>query len=137
MLGILSTGEFPDYQGTIPEVCERSIEVNRKDFLKAVERVTCLCAGDDPIRMRFEAKQVDMRCRGDTVPWEANGTHPIGPEGPEITTALNWRFLMDGLRTADSETISIDLTDAKSAVVIRGEKAFRYIVMPLELPEGF
>jgi DNA polymerase-3 subunit beta len=136
IIGQLSTGQFPNYADVIPEVSERSIEIDRKEFLAAVERVTCLCEADDSFRMTFTDTSIDLLCRGSIVTWEAKTSFPISEPGKPIKLGINYRYLIDGLRAADCDKVRLDLIDEKSPLTIRGERRFNYYLMPVMIPEG-
>ena len=56
-------------------------------------------------------------------------------EGPEISLALNYVFLIEPLRVIDEELISIRFTDSKKAisVVPTEEKDYVHIIAPMQL----
>lgn len=131
----LIEGQFPNYQKVIPERQEFAIQVNRLEFMEALKRVSLLVeqksrrvylhAAENILTVTSEESEIgvakeELVCRYD---------------GPEITIALNYLYLMDPFKVMEDEEVSIRFTEPNKALTIYPvpEKDFFHIVMPMQL----
>ena len=59
----------------------------------------------------------------------------VKTEGPDVEIAFNHAFLMDGLNSAGSETVRLEIESALKPGLIRNaaEEGFFYVLMPVRL----
>ena len=87
-----------------------------------------------PVRCRFEADRVLLSAR--TGNGEAKDVCPIAGDGQELEIGFNNRYLMDALKYAPADTVSIELNTGVSPAVIvptDGSDKFLYMVLPVRL----
>jgi DNA polymerase-3 subunit beta len=132
---VLLEGQFPNYRRVIPETQSNSISVNRMDMLNALRRVSLLVEqkshrvylGLAPGLMSVYSEESDIGTAREDI--------PCMYEGPEISIALNYRYIEEPFKYIDSEDISIRFTEPTKAITIQPipEKDFFHIVMPMQL----
>jgi DNA polymerase-3 subunit beta len=132
---VLLEGQFPNYQRVIPENQDNSISVNRLDMLNALRRVSLLVEqkshrvylGLAPGLMSVYSEESDIGTAREEIPCKY--------EGPELSIALNYRYIEDPFKYIESEDISIRFTEPTKAITIQPvpEKDFFHIVMPMQL----
>jgi DNA polymerase-3 subunit beta len=132
---VLLEGQFPNYQRVIPESQDNIISVNRLDMLNALRRVSLLVEqkshrvylGLEPGVMSVYSEESDIGTAREEIPCKY--------EGPEISIALNYRYIEEPFKYIDSEEISIRFTEPTKAITIQPipEKDFFHIVMPMQL----
>lgn len=131
----LIEGQFPNYNRVIPENQEHKIVVERNDFLDALSRVSLLVeqksrkvfvtANENNLLLHCEESEIGI----------AREEIECEYDGPEISIALNYQFLMEPLRVMEDEKVAIRFTDEKKAVSIVSpeEKEYIHIVAPMQL----
>ena len=87
-----------------------------------------------PVRCRFELDRVQLSAR--TGNGEAKDVCPITGDGQDLEIGFNNRYLMDALRYAPADTVSVELNTGVSPAVIvptDGSDRFLYMVLPVRL----
>jgi DNA polymerase-3 subunit beta len=132
---VLLEGQFPNYRRVIPETQSNFISVNRLDMLNALRRVSLLVEqkshrvylGLEPGLMSVYSEESDIGTAREEIPCKY--------DGPEISIALNYRYIEEPFKYIDSDDISIRFTEPTKAITIQPipEKDFFHIVMPMQL----
>jgi DNA polymerase-3 subunit beta len=132
---ILLEGQFPNYRRVIPESQTNSLSVNRLDMLDALRRVSLLVEqkshrvylGLAPGLMSIYSEESDIGT--------ARAEIPCKYDGPDISIALNYRYIEEPFKYINSEEISIHFTEPTKAITVQPipEKDFFHIVMPMQL----
>lgn len=133
-------GKYPDYKQLLPPVFERKITVDRKNLLASLERISvfatnkemaCIFAiseGDQQIALSTEAQDI------------GSGREDIDAQviGTDITFGFNIRYLLDILRTAQSNDVELHTNAALAPVVFRpvGDPNTVFLMMPKQLRGG-
>ncbi|NET46204.1 DNA polymerase III subunit beta [Okeania sp. SIO2B3] len=132
-------GQYPAYGQLLPDKFTNQINVNRKEFLGAVERIAVLA----------DQKNNILKCSIDSVNQEislsvdaqdvGSGRESmaaqISSDEPE-EIAFNVKYLIEGLKAIPSASeISIQLNTATSPVVLNplGGVKMTYLIMPVQL----
>lgn len=132
-------GEFLNYKKSIPENFKYMVEVERGEFMSAIDRVALIIndKNSSPVRISFNDGNIDCLCvtpigkAEDVCVCEGNG------EGLEI--GFNDRYLMDALKAAGKDKLSICFNTASSPCIIRaadGSENFTYMILPVRLRAG-
>jgi DNA polymerase III subunit beta len=127
----LIDGKYPNYRQVIPaEAKERAI-IERELLLSAVHRVSLL-ANDrsTSIKLAFGKNTLDVMANTPEV-GEAKETLTVNYKGKEFTIAFNPYFLMEPLKNIDAEEIFLDFIDELSPGVLKYNKPFLYVIMPM------
>jgi DNA polymerase-3 subunit beta len=131
----LIDGRFPDYQAVIPVGTDRRIEVNRQDFILALQRAAIL-SNEKYKGVRLEAAGKVMKILAH------NPQHEEAVEELEavanfdqMAIGFNVTYLLDALNAVESETVSLEMRDANSSCLITAVDGGddRHVVMPLKL----
>ncbi len=131
-------GSYPAYRQLIPNQFLNQINVDRRSFLGALERIAVLasqkndivkCTIDDEnqkISLSVEAADV-----GNAL--ESLSAQVSGDEPKEL--AFNVKYLMEGLKVFNTSEIQIQLNAATSPVILTplGGLKMTYLVMPVQL----
>lgn len=131
----LIDGRFPDYQAVIPVGTDRRIEVDRQDFMLALQRAAILS--------NEKYKGVRLEVAGKVMKIIAhNPQHEEAVEELEasvnfdqLAVGFNVTYLLDALNAIESEKVSMEMRDANSSCLITAVAAGddRHVVMPLKL----
>jgi len=131
----LIEGQFPNYNRVIPEHQEFNINVNKKDLVEALRRVSLLVEQKSRrIYLTFSNGTITLNSEESEI-GIAKEEINCDYEGDGLTVALNYIYLLDPLKVIDDEEISIKFTEANKAISIFSipEKDYFHIVMPMQL----
>ncbi|PAW76940.1 MAG: DNA polymerase III subunit beta [Verrucomicrobia bacterium Tous-C9LFEB] len=127
----LIEGNYPNYKQVVPTEAKERITLEREIFLNAVHRVALLSSEkSNSVKLIFGKNTLDITANTPEV-GEAKESLPINYKGKEFTIAFNPNFLMDPLRNLESDTIFFDFIDELSPGVIKYNKPFLYVIMPM------
>ena len=129
-------GEFLDYKNAIPINNPISIEVDNKTMLESLDRVSVVISEKlkSPVRCVFSDDRVYMSAR--TGNGEAKDICPVRGDGQSLEIGFNNRYLMDALRYAPADTVTMQLNTGISPCIIvptDGSDNFLYMVLPVRL----
>jgi DNA polymerase-3 subunit beta len=131
----LIDGRFPDYQAVIPVGTERSMVVDRSEFIHALQRASILS--------NEKYRGVRLEAGGKSIKIIAH--NPQHEEAEEVVEAelnfeqmavgFNVTYLLDALNAIESEQVNLDMRDANSSCLLSavGRGPDRHVVMPLKL----
>ncbi|MGV8084096.1 MAG: DNA polymerase III subunit beta [Coriobacteriia bacterium] len=129
-------GSFVNYRQLIPKEAVTTVTLPTAEVTAAVKRVSIMALHNTPIKFT-------VRVDDQTFSLSAN-SHDIGDasedlmakiQGEDVEIAFNHAFLMDGLSSADSENVRIELQSSLKPGLIRteGDEGFLYLLMPVRL----
>ena len=133
----LLDGEFVNFEKIIPQDNKEKIVISRADFIEAVERVSLLINDSftTPIRCAFENNFVNISCA--TAAGRVNEKFALTLEGEPFEIGLNSRYLLEAMRAADTEKVTIKFNGPNTGVLILPENEndidFTYIIMPMRI----
>ena len=133
----LIEGQFPPYKQVIPKQFVTRITCATQGLLDACERAS-LIARDLGQAIKVEISGSTMVISAST-PEVGNAREevPIETQGDALEIAFNPRYLIEGLRTVETEKLSYEFTGPLSPSCLRPfgdqEEAFTYVVLPMRL----
>lgn len=127
----LVEAQFPRYEQVLPKEFHGTMKVNRLQFIEALERTALVSSTvkfnltDDGLIIN--AREPEKGCSKEEIPMDLTGN--------EIEIGFNLRFLLDFLRSLDSESIICKYIQEQKPFYMQGEgnEEYIYIVMPLKL----
>jgi DNA polymerase-3 subunit beta len=127
----LVDGKYPNYRQVIPaEAKERAI-IERELLLNAVHRVSLLASDKSTsVKLTFGKNTLEIAANTPDV-GEAKESITVNYKGKEFAIAFNPYFLMDPLKNLDSDDIFLDFIDELSPGVLKYNKPFLYVIMPM------
>jgi DNA polymerase-3 subunit beta len=127
----LIEGNYPNYRQVIPNETKERVTLEREIFLNAVRRVALLSSEkSNSVKLAFSKNNLDITANTPDV-GEAKESIPVNYKGKEFVIAFNPDYLSDPLRSLETDEVFIDLTDELSPGVIRHQKPFLYVLMPM------
>ncbi|MDY7021347.1 MAG: DNA polymerase III subunit beta [Cyanobacteriota bacterium] len=131
-------GSYPAYQQLIPKQFLNQINVDRREFLGALERIAIFASQKNDIvkcTIDKEGQKISLSVEAADV---GNGLESLsaqvsGEEPKEL--AFNVKYLMEGLKVLNTTDIQIQLNSATSPVILTplGGLKMTYLVMPVQL----
>jgi len=136
----LLDGEFPKYRTLLPSEAATVATVDTAQLVEAVKRVSLVAERNTPLRLQFEAGEVQLRA-GTGEDAQASEALECTTEGDALEIAFNPTYLLDGLAAVDSATTLFNFTASTKPAVLTGESAkrsaalddYRYLLMPVRL----
>lgn len=130
-------GNYPDYQALIPQRFDRQVTVDRKQLVSALERIAVLAdQHNNLVKFTIEgtAQQLQLSVEAQDV---GSGRETLAAQvsGGDIEIAFNVRYLLEGLKTINTQEISINLNGTLEQVIfspLGGVKTI-YLVMPVQI----
>ena len=131
VLSKLIDGKYPNYRQVIPAEAKERVIVERELLLGAVHRVSLL-SNDKSTSVKFSFGKNNLEISANTPDvGEAKESLPVNYKGKDFTIAFNPYFLMDPLKNLEADEVFFDFIDELSPGVIKYQKPFLYVIMPM------
>ncbi len=132
---VLIEGQFPNYQRVIPEEQKNSMTIKRSELIDSLKRISIL------VEQKSRRSFLTLKSGEIIVSTEegeigaAREEIDCNYEGPEVTMALNYRYLEDPLKVMDSELVEISFTEPTKAMTLNAvpKRDYFHIVMPMQI----
>lgn len=131
LISKLIEGNYPNYKQVIPSETKERITLERELFLTSIKRVALLSSEkSNSVKLNFSKNGIEITANTPDV-GEARESLSVPYKGKEFSIAFNPEYLGDPLRNLDSDLVHFDFTDELSPGVIRHDKPFLYVIMPM------
>jgi len=131
----LIDGKFPEYAPIIPKNVTTSVEISRNELSGALKLVSSFSPKNNEVVFKIvpDQKMVEVYS-ADSLLGENKYMIPAKITGESLNVSFNWRFILDGLKNMDSETVTIGLQGDVKPSVIKWpqDNSYIYIVMPIK-----
>ena len=121
-------GTYPKYKELIPKN-PNIATINKKDILTALENVAIM--SDDRtniVTLDFKKDELELMTQSADI-GEAKDTIDVD-FNDELKIAFNYRFLVEVLKSIDTETITFEMNTALSPCIIKSN--FLHLIMPVQ-----
>ena len=130
----LIEGDYPNYQGLIPQAQPNLLTVGREPLIEALRRVKLLARDATPVRLQMSSDGLELRAVTQDV---GEGLESLDAtyEGEELTVAFNPDYLLAGIEAVDADEISLATIDSLKPAVVRDPTTehFLYLLMPVRV----
>jgi DNA polymerase III subunit beta len=130
-------GNYPDYNALIPQRFSRQVTIDRKQLIGALERIAVLADQHNNLvkfTINSDTQQLVLSVEAQDV---GSGQETLGAQisGEDIEIAFNVRYLLEGLKTHNSQDITISLNGPLEQVIFSplGGAKTTYLVMPVQI----
>ena len=121
-------GTYPNVQQLIPETFDYSITINRVQLLNALQRVAVI--GTNVIKLDAQSKTLTLSAELDAN----SGIESIAITGSLPLLAFNPTYLIDGLRSFHSDSVTINANSSVAPVILKSDTAGQtYLIMPVQV----
>lgn len=127
-------GNFPNYKQIIPKDAATYIEVAGDELMAAVKRVSLMALHNSPIKLSVNVADQTLSLTATTQDvGDASEDLMVKAEGADAGIAFNHSFLMDGLNSAGTETVRLEIKDHEKPGLIKSvsDEGFFYVLMPV------
>lgn len=134
----LLDGDYPKVTSIFPTSVDSEAVVKTSDLIDAVKRVALVAERNTPVRLKFTDGQLTIDA-GTGEDAQASEVIDTTLTGPELETAFNPHFLVDGLAAVGTAYTRLSFTQASRPAVISGQAdidaepdtSYRYVLMPV------
>jgi len=131
----LIDGTFPDYGRVIPLGNDKELEVNKREFEQAVDRVSTVSSERGrAVKLSLSGGRLVLSV---TNPDSGSATEEleVAYEADPIDIGFNSRYLLDIAAQIEGETAVLKLADPGSPTLIedKGNKGALYVLMPMRV----
>lgn len=129
----LIEGRFPNYEQVIPKEEKTTARINRQELLAAVKRVSLLTSQENKsVKIDFIKEKILISSRTPNL-GEAKEEVPAEVSGDDLAIGFNPDYIVDVLKTLETEEVLFSLTEPDKPGLIKGEGGYLYVVMPMQL----
>ncbi|MBL8805679.1 MAG: DNA polymerase III subunit beta [Rhodospirillales bacterium] len=131
----LIDGAFPDYERVIPSGNDKSMEVDRKLFAAAVDRVATISTEKSRAVKLAASKGLLTLTANSPDAGTASEEIEIAYAGPTIEIGFNARYLLDIAEQIEGENATFKMADAASPTLVAdaSDPSALYVLMPMRV----
>ena len=131
-------GTYPNYRQLIPDGFSRTIDLDRRAFISALERIAVLAdQHNNVVRIATEpatglvqisADAQDVGSGSESLPAEINGD--------AVQIAFNVRYVLDGLKAMDCDRVRLSCNAPTTPAILtpsNDDPGLTYLVMPVQI----
>ncbi|MCP4451905.1 MAG: DNA polymerase III subunit beta [Planctomycetes bacterium] len=131
-------GTYPNYRQLIPDGFSRTIDLDRRAFISALERIAVLAdQHNNVVRIATEpatglvqisADAQDVGSGSESLPAEINGD--------AVQIAFNARYVLDGLKAMDCDRVRLSCNAPTTPAILtpaNDDPGLTYLVMPVQI----
>ena len=128
----LIDGRYPEYKRIIPEKFVSLARVNKNEFERNIRLASVFSSSISDIKLKAEKNVIQLTARNSDR-GEIAATLPCVLKDLPFEIAVNYNYLLDGLKIIPTENVIMQFTGDGSPLVLRGEerKDHTYLIMPL------
>lgn len=126
-------GNYPDYRKIIPDKYLATVLVKREDLEKNIKIASVFASNISDVKLHAEPDSIIITSKN-SEKGEVETKIAASLKGDPFDIAVNYHYLLDGIKAIDDSKIALNYTGQGSPLVVRpgNEKiAATYIIMPL------
>jgi DNA polymerase-3 subunit beta len=131
----LIDGTFPDYERVIPAGNDKVMEVDRKVFFEAVDRVSTISTEKSrAVKLSLGDGALTVSATSPDS-GSAEESLEVGYGGEPLEIGFNSRYLLDIAQQIEGETAEFALADSASPTIVRdtADASALYVLMPMRV----
>lgn len=132
----LLEGEFLNYNSAIPTAKSTVVRINTKELISCIERASVIITEKTRSPIRFIFDEDAARISAVTTQGSENEKLNASVDGKRTEIGFNNRFLLDALRSCDTDEVLINLNGPVSPAIILPPESdsFLFLILPVKLP---
>lgn len=131
----LLDGEYMAYERTIPNEVTTTIYANTRNLVNAVDLASLVISDrvKSPLVCDFTDNSIHISCS--TPTGSSSDSVPVRVEGETIQMGFNSRFLLDALKSSETDEVKIELSGDQLPMQIKPTNGdgFLFLVLPVRL----
>ena len=132
----LLEGEFLDYKASIPEKFNTTVNINTRTFIDSIERVSLMIMDrlKSSVHCMISENQIRLLCQT-TIGKAVDEISDIQVQGNDIEIGFNSKYMIDALKNAETDEVTIKLDTPISPIRITPKAGdnFLFLVLPVKL----
>ena len=131
-------GTYPNYNQLIPDEFQHTLELDRKSFILALDRISVLAEQhNNVIKISTNKKESVLNITAEAQDLGSGfESIPINFDSDDIEIAFNSRYLLEGLKIIDTDSILLKFNAPTTPAIFTPSddgKQFIYLVMPVQI----
>tara|TARA_B100001996_G_scaffold101185_1_gene75887 strand:- start:474 stop:1625 length:1152 start_codon:yes stop_codon:yes gene_type:complete len=131
-------GTYPNYNQLIPDEFQHTLELDRKNFILALDRISVLAEQhNNVIKISTNKKESVLNITAEAQDLGSGfESIPINFDSDDIEIAFNSRYLLEGLKIIDTDSILLKFNAPTTPAIFTPSddaKQFLYLVMPVQI----
>ncbi len=136
----LIEGDYPDYQGIIPQKYQTQVVLSKSDLLNQIKAASIFSGKSNEVKIKVDFKREGVEIISQNPEYGENRSFLKGvldyDEGAvkEMEVSFNYRFLVDGLLNIPTSKVVFGLNGEEGPAVLKPEsdQDYIYVVMPIK-----
>lgn len=137
----LIEGRFPNYRAVIPGINNKSLKVDRNEFISAIKRVIVFCNKNSMLlKLSINKETFVLSAQNLDYSTSADEAIPAEYSGDPIEIGLNGAYLLEILQNIPSDEVELTFSDPSRAVLVKGKETttqlqdMTFLIMPMMIP---
>ncbi|WP_269622060.1 DNA polymerase III subunit beta [Prochlorococcus marinus] len=131
-------GNYPNYNQLVPQDFANTLELDRNDFISALDRISVLAEQhNNVVRISTNQESQILNITADAQDLGSGSESiPIKYNGNDLQIAFNSKYLLDGLRIIQTDTILLKFNAPTTPAIFTPNNQnnnFIYLVMPVQM----
>ena len=131
----LIDGAYPNYENVLPQSNERKMSFGRDAFVRVLRRVSVM-SRERASAVRFDLEEDKLTVLSSSPELgEAREEIAVDYKSDALTLGFNARYVLDVLGAMTSETVTFELQDPLSPVLVKegGNEEYKCVIMPMRI----
>ena len=131
-------GTYPNYRQLIPDGFSRTIDLDRRGFISALERIAVLAdQHNNVVRIATEPATGLVQISADAQDvGSGSESLPAEIKGDAVQIAFNVRYVLDGLKAMDCDRVRLSCNAPTTPAILtpaNDDPGLTYLVMPVQI----
>lgn len=125
---------YINYEEIIPNNFSTEVRIPRQEFFNALDRASLMASVEraNLIKLTFADNQVLIESNSEIG--KVRETVPMQKDGEDIRIAFNAKYLMDGIKNLECESLRLFLNGPLSPMIVRPDSDdYMYLVLPVRI----
>ena len=131
----LIEGDFPDYESVIPDEMKEKATVGREALLAAMRRAAVLASIDSAAVSVVVSKGRMEVFKSEPNIGEVREDIKVGYDGAKITVGFNPRYIIDGLKCMNAESVGLEIGGEDKPCVMCRDTEYVYVILPMQIAQ--
>lgn len=130
----LLEGTYPRYKQLIPQELDKTAQINRKDFLACLDRVSTMANEiTNLVKLSFSNNSLAIESSNKDF-GEAADNIEVQYSGEPIDIFFNVKYLIEPLKSIDSDEVQFQMTGSVNPVILNpaSDESFLHLIMPIK-----
>lgn len=133
----LLEGQFFNYKDIIRDEHKTKVIVNKDEFRRSLERASLLSKEEKANLVKLTVGENQIIIRSNSEIGNVYEEVDSQQDGEDLNIAFNSRYLLEGIRTIESEEIELNFIGSLNPCIIKGldDENYTYLVLPVRLAQ--